>query len=297
MLLNSQTARDAFIEFNGHFKKGLSATEEEQIWRELAEETNSKTQSENYTWLRDIPGMREWVGQRQVQSLAQSDYVLKNVPFEATVSVPKDAFEDNLTSSYDKPMEMLGRAVGKHPDDKIIDLIINGTTNLCHDGLSFFNASHPANDDGDTYSNYDSGGGGDLWYVLALDEIVKPFIYQKRKAPNFVAKTKEDDDGVFYNKELVFGVDYRGAFGYTFPQLAFASTQTLNSTNLNTVLQTMAEYESYDSGRKLGIKPTHLICGYGNRAAALALLEAERNANGSTNIDYKALKLMLHAKL
>lgn len=51
-------------------------------------------------------------------------------------------------------------------------------------------------------------------YWLDLSEPLKPFIFQNRKEPEFVAKDKPTDDGVFWSKKLYYGVDLRGNFGY-----------------------------------------------------------------------------------
>lgn len=58
------------------------------------------------------------------------------------------------------------------------------------------------------------------WYLLDLNEFVKPFIYQQRKAPQFQVKDRPDDDNVFWQKEFIYGWDSRGAMGYSFPFLA-----------------------------------------------------------------------------
>lgn len=49
-----------------------------------------------YAWLGDIPGMREWIGDREVQNLTASDYTIKNKDFELTVGVDRNAIEDDI---------------------------------------------------------------------------------------------------------------------------------------------------------------------------------------------------------
>lgn len=51
-------------------------------------------------------------------------------------------------------------------------------------------------------------------YWLDLSESLKPFIFQNRKEPEFVAKDKPTDEGAFWAKKLYYGVDLRGNFGY-----------------------------------------------------------------------------------
>jgi phage major head subunit gpT-like protein len=59
-----------------------------------------------------------------------------------------------------------------------------------------------------------------VWYLLDVSRAIKPFVFQQRKAPEFVSKDSLTDDNVFWKKKFVFGVDSRGAAGYTLPFLA-----------------------------------------------------------------------------
>jgi len=61
------------------------------------------------------------------------------------------------------------------------------------------------------------------WFLLCTSRAVKPFIYQRRKAPEFVAKDNLNDDNVFFNKQFIYGVDTRENAGYGLWQLAWGS--------------------------------------------------------------------------
>ena len=58
------------------------------------------------------------------------------------------------------------------------------------------------------------------WYMLDTSQAIKPFVFQLRQAPLFVFKNKPDDSNLFYRKKFVFGVDSRGAAGFTLPYFA-----------------------------------------------------------------------------
>lgn len=62
------------------------------------------------------------------------------------------------------------------------------------------------------------------WFLLDTRKPIKPLIFQQRKKPEFVAKTKIDDDNVFFEKQFVYGVDSRDNAGYGLWQLAYGST-------------------------------------------------------------------------
>lgn len=64
----------------------------------------------------------------------------------------------------------------------------------------------------------------DAWFLLCTNRSLRPLIYQVRKQPQFVSKTSETDDNVFFSKEYVYGVDKRCNAGYGFWQMAYGST-------------------------------------------------------------------------
>jgi phage major head subunit gpT-like protein len=59
------------------------------------------------------------------------------------------------------------------------------------------------------------------WYLLCTSRGIKPIIWQMRQAPMFVFKNAPTDDNMFFDKRLIYGVDGRGAAGYSLPFLAF----------------------------------------------------------------------------
>ncbi|VVE14839.1 putative major head subunit protein [Pandoraea anapnoica] len=64
------------------------------------------------------------------------------------------------------------------------------------------------------------------WFLLDATKPVRPFVYQERKAPVFVAQFDMTADDVFMRKQFKFGAEARAAGGYGFWQLAAGSTGT-----------------------------------------------------------------------
>lgn len=61
------------------------------------------------------------------------------------------------------------------------------------------------------------------WYLFDISKPIKPFVFQMRKAPNFVSMTAPNDPNVFWQDQFVYGVDSRGNAGFTMPFLALTS--------------------------------------------------------------------------
>ncbi len=62
------------------------------------------------------------------------------------------------------------------------------------------------------------------WYLLDTTKPILPFVYQERKAPDFVQQTNPESEDVFNQRKYKFGAEARAAAGYGFWQLAFGST-------------------------------------------------------------------------
>jgi len=52
------------------------------------------------------------------------------------------------------------------------------------------------------------------YYVMDLSKSVKPFVFQNRKAIEFVALDKAEDEANFFRREIYYGADARFAIGY-----------------------------------------------------------------------------------
>ena len=63
MIVNQQSLRGIYVGFNTLFNKAFE--EVAPLYTEVATVTPSTTDSETYAWLSDIPGMREWIGDRE----------------------------------------------------------------------------------------------------------------------------------------------------------------------------------------------------------------------------------------
>jgi phage major head subunit gpT-like protein len=173
-------------------------------------------------------------------------------------------------------------------------LLAAGFTTPCYDGQSFFDTDHPVLDAaGNAQSVSNTGGGGGApWFMLDTTRSIKPLLLQMRREATFVAKDKPDDDNVFENNELRYGVDGRWNVGFSFWQLAYGSQQALDAASFNAAYAAMQGLKG-DYDKPLGIKPKLLVAGASNRAAALNTVAVQRNAAGADNINYQAVDVLI----
>jgi phage major head subunit gpT-like protein len=287
MLINSQTLKDLFVGFRSDFNTGFRSVEPQ--WNQIATLVPSMTAENLYGWLGKFPRLREWVGDRVLHKMAAEAYRLENKKFESSIEVKRDDIEDDQFGVYSPMMQEMGFAAATHPDELVFEAVVAAfTTGLCYDGQPFFDSDHPVGDG--TVSNVQSGSGAP-WVLLDLRRPLKPFIFQRRKDYNLVSMTRGDDESVFMRDTYRYGVDGRGAAGYGFWQLAYASENDLSAANFKTARSNMKSFKS-DEGRPLSVRPTHILVGPSRLDEAETLFNTQTNAAGAGNTLYQAVQII-----
>ncbi|PIW30408.1 MAG: hypothetical protein COW30_02550 [Rhodospirillales bacterium CG15_BIG_FIL_POST_REV_8_21_14_020_66_15] len=283
MEVNAQNLTGLRTAFNTTFNQHFEAVT--PTYTKVAMTVPSMSKSNDYRWMGKLSKMKEWLGQRQIQSLSQSSFVIANKSFENTVSVDRDDIDDDSYGVYNPLFGDLGQTAAEFPDELIWSLLNDGFTTNCFDGQYFFDTDHPvidANGAEQSVSNF-QGGAGTAWFLLDVTRAIKPLIFQDRRKAQFVAKDNPTDERVFMNKEFSYGVDMRCNAGYGLWQLAYASKQTLNAANYAAARAAMMSLKG-DHDRPLRIRPTLLVAPPSLESAALAVLKAEKDAAGATNV-------------
>lgn len=292
MIINASNLSALFQAYKLIFQQTFSATQSD--FAKIATTVPSTTSKEVYPWLGQTTRFRQWIGDRLVQNLMTHDFSIKNLPWENTVGVPRETIEDDTYGLYKPMLAQLGQDARQHPDELVFSLLASGFNSLCYDGQYFFDTDHPVlQADGSVASVSNFGGGaGTAWYLLDATKVIKPLIYQVRKDYNFVALDKENDDNVFNRKEYVYGVDARSNVGFGLWQLAYGSKQTLDATSYAAARTALMSLKG-ENGKPLGVRPSLLVVPPSLEGAALQLLQAEKNANGSTNIYQNTAQLLV----
>ena len=290
MLINAQNLQLLHRGYKAAFQGGLTTAQ--SIYQNLATVVPSTTGTEEYGWLGQLPGMREWIGDRHIHGLEAHGYAIKNKPFELTVGVPRTSIEDDNYGVYAPLMAEMGRSAAAHPDELVFGLLKTGDEIKCYDGKAFFAADHMVKDAKGKLvarANADLGGSGPAWYVLDTSRVIKPLIFQDRKKPNFVAMTNENDSNVFSKAEYVYGVDSRCNVGFGFWQMAQASNQELTPENLWKAIKAIGA-RTGDGGRPLGLRATTLVIPSNLEDQAAKLLTADLLATAGGGTETNTLK-------
>jgi phage major head subunit gpT-like protein len=145
MIIDSANLTALKEAINKRFQAGFTTAS--VFWPELAMLVPSTTAIETYAWLADIPGFREWVGERVVHNLKSRGAKVENKKYEDTIEIPREKLEDDQYGIYGVYAEMMGAAARKLPDQLLAAILKAGNATTIWDGQFFFDTDHPVNPD------------------------------------------------------------------------------------------------------------------------------------------------------
>ncbi len=280
-----------FVGFGKNFKDGLAKAPSQ--YSKIATAVKSTKASNTYAWLGQMPGLKEWIGDRALTAIQNHGYSIVNRSFASGVQIKRTDIEDDNVGVYSPLIEELGRAAGELPDELVFGALKAGFTTACYDGQYFFDTDHPvgANVDGtspQSVSNITddstSTTEADAWYLLDCSRSLKPIIFQDRKSATPASITDDNAEEVFMKDVYTYGVDARANVGYGFWQMAHAVKGKLTAENLWKAISAMRAVRG-DGDRRLGIKPTHIVVPPSLEKEAVRLLEREFRVEDGATVD------------
>ncbi len=113
MEVNQSNLNDIFKSYSARFNKGLNQgvdpnDKESLRLDDFAMRVPSSGAATDHTWLAQLPAMKKWEGSRTVKALKMGKITVVNEPYEATVSVPRTAIEDDSFGAFANLMELMG---------------------------------------------------------------------------------------------------------------------------------------------------------------------------------------------
>lgn len=283
MNLTNANLQVLFQGYKANFQQGFSSLGEQAALYELfCTVVPSSTAVEVYPWLKSLPRMREWLGDRIIHGLEGADFSIRNRKFELSTGVPRDNIEDDTYGLFAPVFEEYGRSSREHPNELAVEVLEANPE--CFDGQPLFDTDHPVLDEGGqeiSVSN-DMGGSGDAWYVMDLTRVIKPMVFQRRRDYDFRAITNLNDHQVFMTDNFVMGVDARVNAGPGLWMLAVRSNQTFNADNYKAARKALQAMKG-DHGRPLGLRHSHTMVPTSMEGEARKVLQNTLGANGETN--------------
>ncbi len=98
----------------------------------------SDKDTEQYAWLGALPGVREFLDERQSQDMTPYSYAIKNKTWESTISVDRAALEDDLFGQIQLRIKQMASSAKQHLDILTFGMLAAGFTQNGYDAVPFF---------------------------------------------------------------------------------------------------------------------------------------------------------------
>ncbi|PQO44210.1 Mu-like prophage major head subunit gpT family protein [Blastopirellula marina] len=183
-------SRDLTITFDEAFRLATP------IYPMISHMVESDGADEKIGWLGSMPGVREWLGDRQFNTLRAADFTLVNKLWESSVMINRQDFNDDRKNVYNPVLQELAKTAALHPDQLMLDLLPAGENTLCWDGQNYFDTDHVWGDSGSQSNDltYDASN------TAAITE--SEFKAAFRQAVNAILTFKRDNGEYFYQGAL-----------------------------------------------------------------------------------------------
>lgn len=128
------------------FREGAMAAT--PFYPTLCTEVQSNGADEKYGMLGSMPGVREWLGDRQFKKLRAGDFTISNREWENSVEFEKNDIDDDRLGLMTELASDFGAEAMQHPDELLLEALVAGETTACFDGQNFFDTDHAWGDSG-----------------------------------------------------------------------------------------------------------------------------------------------------
>lgn len=157
MLTRADAARLMTSGLKTIFQKGYAGIATQ--YQMMTTEVKSTKASEEYGWLGENPGLKEWIDERTPKALIENGFTLKNRDFEATIAVDKNALDDEQYGQITTRVNGLAISARKSYDRFFYETVEAGDTSLAYDGQNFFDTDHQDKWSDIIQSNLTASGG------------------------------------------------------------------------------------------------------------------------------------------
>ncbi len=273
------------------FTRGVDAAKPQ--WGMIATRVPSSSAANYYGWIKDLPGIAEWVGDRQLADMDKHGYSIENKTWESSISVSRDDVDDDQIGQYSVIAQNYGDQVALFPDSLCYPLLVSGFETACYDGQYFFDSDHPLGDS-DTFTNVVGDPTTDTeepWFLIDDTKVLKPIIYQERR-PFVFKNMNPNEEYTWFNNKYAAGVDGRCNVGFSFPQLAIGSKAALTEANYEAAKILLGTMKKVD-GSPMGTRATKLVVGPNNEATAKKLISRMLIDGGDSNIYFNDVEIIV----
>lgn len=197
MALDTAKATVTLRTLTKKFDNGIAAAT--PFYPQLCTIVQSDGADEAYGMLGKMPGVREWLGDRQFKELRAGTFTIANKHWESSLLIKKNDIADDRMGMYGPMMQDLAIEAAYHPDELFFTAMVDGESTACFDGQYFFDTDHSFGDSG-SQSN-------DLTYTAATSTIPTVAEFKAAFTAARVAMLKyKNDQGKLLNRPITTGL-------------------------------------------------------------------------------------------
>ena len=252
----------------------------ETQWMGFCSDVASSGYAQGYPRLDEIPGLREWVGERTVHELGDTAFEITNKQFEGTIGIKRPDILFDRYGIYAPMAGMLGSRASEMPDLLAFGLLASGESVKAYDGRPFFgsHANYTQSGSASTYVNLQEPVAPDVagpaWYLMDTRQPLKPLIKQTAMPFQLRSMLDLENPEVFMKDKFIWGVDGFMNVGVAYYQTILKSYAPLTPAYYSLARDIMMSQHRID-GVPYGIKPNKLYHPPSLTAAARTLLVSE----------------------
>jgi len=125
-------------------------------WKQLALSTTSTGSDEEYHWLGAVPGLKELVGEINIQNLLRHGYTIKNKEWEDTIGIKRKDIERDRIGVYTAFLQAMAEAAAYQPGELVAKLLVDGFSATDYTGTAFFATGKKAHAKATAFDTIDS---------------------------------------------------------------------------------------------------------------------------------------------
>lgn len=279
------------------FAEALAKKQYQPKAQRLFEEVDSNDLAEDYNWMLDTWGFRRLKENLPIKVATEKRVTVENEPWVDNLTVGLRVMKTQQRGKYELAASMKGRQVGRFLDNRagaLLSLTGKAFTENSWDGVPFFSNVHPIKGN-TTHSNYDSGGGGNPWFLFDTS-VLNPIVVQWLERPYeevFGPETEWSKN----NRQVKWDFHLDMGMGMTLWWFAYASRQALDEAHFAAAQAQMMKTPTYEllegQTQLMGVMPDLLVVGASNKLAAEKLINATNKANGESNVLAKSVELLV----
>lgn len=255
----------------------------------------------NFNFVLDTFGLKKMKKNIVKKGVLEKQIQLTMEEWEDNVTLPERDLKTSSGGTVKMQADMRGKSIPRWKDQEVANLL--GTagdafTKPSFDGVPYFSTAHPMDIGGDKsmspYSNLDSGGGGNYWYMFD-DSLIKPVWLNWKTRPRFDEFGPDSEHARKFH-EVMWNIYADAGFGMGLWHFGYASNQALDEAHFNSARQAMTKVPTYEKGDKgtqyMGVKPKTLVVGSSNYLAAKKLILSATVNGGDPNPFYNDVRVV-----